>query len=226
LGRIVIVQKFLVHGRPSIPLSPDTVVGLFNCRRVVLLFVAEHFVAVSVAVKKPLSPKINIFQNLSPEKTCRRVEKYCRQEKVVDGIGEGNSWNRKREDLDKQYLEACGIILTILESEPLTDVQQYMRSVDGNRKFLQISEAIRRKYYPNTNLEKAIIVKWISKSTDEFGIKIWFSLWQEAIDILELVDPNSILRNNELIRFMETGMSNREFKSIFETLKAGMIPNR
>ena len=59
------------------------------------------------------------------------------------------SWNRKREDLDKQYLEP----------EPLTYVQQYMRTVDGNRKFLQISEAIRRKYYPNTNLEKEIILE-------------------------------------------------------------------
>ena len=136
------------------------------------------------------------------------------------------SWNRKREDLDKQYLEACGIILTMLGPEPLTYVQQYMRTVDGNRKFLQISEAIRRKYYPNTNLEKEIILEWISKSTDEFGVKVWFSLWQEAIDILELVDPNSIPRNNEFIRYMETGMSNREFKSIFGTLKAGMIPNR
>ena len=141
-------------------------------------------------------------------------------------MGGGKSWNRKREDLDNQYLEAFGIILTILGPEPLTDFQQNMRSVDGNRKFLQISKAIRRKYYPNTNLEKVIILKWISISTDEFGINILFSLWQEAIDILELVDPNSILRNNEFIRFMETGMSNHEFKSIFRTLKAGMIPNR
>jgi hypothetical protein len=74
----------------------------------------------------------------------------------------------------------------MLGPEPLTYVQQYMRTVDGNRKFLQISEAIRRKCYPNTNLEKEIILEWISKSTDEFGVKIWFSLWQEAIDILEL----------------------------------------
>ena len=43
------------------------------------------------------------------------------------------------------------------------------------------------------------------------------------MDILEMVDPNSIPKNNEFIRYMETGMSNREFKSIFGTLQAGWI---
>jgi hypothetical protein len=64
-----------------------------------------------------------------------------------------------------------------------------MQIVDGREKFTGISDAIRRKYYPVTNLEVEIMVEWISKSTDEYGLKIWFSLWQEAIDLIQLVKP-------------------------------------
>jgi len=60
----------------------------------------------------------------------------------------------------------------MLGPEPLAYVQQYMRIVDGREKFTGISDAIRRKYYPVTNLEVEIMLEWISKSTDEYGLKI------------------------------------------------------
>ena len=135
------------------------------------------------------------------------------------------AWYRKREDLDKQYLEACGIILMMLGPEPLAYVQQYMRIVDGREKFTGISDAIRRKYYPVTNLEVEIMLEWISKSTDEYGLKIWFSLWQEAIDLIQLVKPAVLPKPREFIRFMETGMTNRDMKVYLGTLMSSMVPN-
>ena len=86
-------------------------------------------------------------------------------------------WSRKNTDLDKQYLEACGIILTMLGPEPLAEVQQYTTIADGKERFDCISELIRRKYYPSTSLEIETLQEWIFKSSDEFDMKIWFSLW-------------------------------------------------
>ena len=44
-------------------------------------------------------------------------------------------------------------------------------------------------------IEKITMLEWISGSTDEYGLKVWFSLWQEAIDILRLVDQASMPKN-------------------------------
>jgi hypothetical protein len=33
------------------------------------------------------------------------------------------------------------------------------------------------------------MLEWICKSIDEYGLKIWFSLWQEAIDLIQLIKP-------------------------------------
>ena len=101
-------------------------------------------------------------------------------------------WNRKKTDLDKQYLEACGIILTMLGPGPLAEVQQFTTIADGKERFDQISYLIRKKYYPSTSLEIETLQEWISKSSDEFGIKIWFSLWQEAIDLLTVLQKKFI----------------------------------
>ena len=56
-------------------------------------------------------------------------------------------------DLDKQYLEACGIILTMLGPESLAEVQQYTTIADGKDRFDHINNLIRKKYYPSTSLE-------------------------------------------------------------------------
>jgi hypothetical protein len=134
-------------------------------------------------------------------------------------------WNRKKTDLDKQYLEACGIILTMLGPEPLAEVQQYTTIADGKDRFDRISDLIRKKYYPSTSLEIETLQEWISKSSDEFGIKIWFSLWQEAIDLLTVVRRRSIPKRAEFMRFMETGMTNRELKLYFDALRVQSVPD-
>jgi hypothetical protein len=69
------------------------------------------------------------------------------------------------------------------------------------------------------------MTEWISKSTDEYGIKVWFSLWQEAIDLLTLVQPGSVPSNSDLLRYMETGMTNRTMKIYFGNVKEAMVPN-
>ena len=134
-------------------------------------------------------------------------------------------WHEKRRDLNKQYLEACGIILTMLGSGPLTEVQQFTAIEDGMTRFTQITDVIRRKYYPRTSLEIETLLEWISKSSDEFGIRIWFSLWQESIDLLMMVSRRSSPSNKELIRFIETGMTNREMKLYFGTIREQRVPD-
>ena len=61
--------------------------------------------------------------------------------------------NRKKNDLDKQYLEACRIILTMLGPEPLVEVQQYTTIADGKDRFDRSSDLIQKKSYPSTSLE-------------------------------------------------------------------------
>jgi hypothetical protein len=134
-------------------------------------------------------------------------------------------WYKKDSNVDNNYLEACGIILQMLGAEPLTQVQQFTTITNGEERFKAISEVLRRKYYPRTNYEIEIMTEWISKSTDEFGIKIWFSLWQEAIDLLTLVQPISVPSNNDLLRYMETGMTNRTMKIYFGNVREAMVPN-
>ena len=134
-------------------------------------------------------------------------------------------WNRKKTDLDKQYLEACGIILTMLGPGPLAEVQQFTTIADGKERFDQISYLIRKKYYPSTSLEIETLQEWISKSSDEFGIKIWFSLWQEAIDLLTVVQKKSIPKKAEFMRYMETGMTNREMKLYFDAIRVQLVPD-
>ena len=63
----------------------------------------------------------------------------------------------------------------MLGLEPLAEVQQYTTIADGKDRFDRISDLIRKKYYPSTSLEIETLQEWISKSSDEFGIKIWFS---------------------------------------------------
>jgi Zinc knuckle len=134
-------------------------------------------------------------------------------------------WYKKDSNVDNNYLEACGIILQMLGAEPLTQVQQYTTITNGQERFIAISEVLRRKYYPRTNYEIEIMTEWISKSTDEYGIKVWFSLWQEAIDLLTLVQPGSVPSNSDLLRYMETGMTNRTMKIYFGNVKEAMVPN-
>ena len=134
-------------------------------------------------------------------------------------------WYKKDSNIDNNYLEACGIILQMLGAEPLTQVQQFTTITNGEERFNAISEVLRRKYYPRTNYEIEIMTEWISKSTDEFGIKIWFSLWQEAIDLLTLVQPLSVPSNSDLLRYMETGMTNRTMKIYLGNVKEAMVPN-
>jgi len=113
----------------------------------------------------------------------------------------------------------------MLGAEPLAQIQQYMNIVDGRTKFIAMCNVIRNKYYPATSIEKETMLEWISRSTDEYGLKVWFSLWQEAIDILRLVDEASIPKNRHFLRYMETGMTNPHFKVYFGTLRAGMVPD-
>ena len=90
-----------------------------------------------------------------------------------------------------------------------------MNIVDGRTKFIAVCNEIRNKYYPATSIEKETMLEWISRSTDEDGLKVWFSLWQEAIDILRLVDEASIPKNRHFLRYMEMGMTNLTFQGIF-----------
>jgi hypothetical protein len=113
----------------------------------------------------------------------------------------------------------------MLGSDPLTEVQQFTAIEDGMTRFTQITDVIRRKYYLRTSLEIETLLEWIAKSSDEFGIRIWFSLWQESIDLLTMVSRRSIPSNKELIRFIETGMTNREMKLYFGTILEQRVPD-
>ena len=90
-----------------------------------------------------------------------------------------------------------------------------MNIVDGRTKFISMCNEIRNKYYPTTSIENETMLEWISRSTDEYGLNVWFSLWQEAIDILRLVDEASIPKNRHFLRYMETEMTNPTFQGIF-----------
>ena len=74
-------------------------------------------------------------------------------------------------------------------------------------------------------MEVEIILKWISKSEDVYGLKIWFSIWQEAIDFIQLIKPAVLPNPREFIRFMETGMTNRDMKGYLGTFMSSMVPN-
>jgi hypothetical protein len=55
------------------------------------------------------------------------------------------AWHKKNQDLDRQYLEAVGIIVSMLGAEPLAQIQQYMNIVDGRTKFIAMCNEIRNK---------------------------------------------------------------------------------
>ena len=134
-------------------------------------------------------------------------------------------WWRKSASLDREYLEACGCILELLGPDPMAQVQQYTTTLDGMLRFTQMSTVIRSRYYPTSNLEVEIMLEWISKSSDEYGIKVWFALWQEALDLLSVVQPTAIPTNQQMLRYLETGMTNQMLKVFYSSVKELRVPD-